>query len=229
MDLYGQKSKSIPQKIVIVLLELAILWLSYWILFQKGGSLISNWMGIKQTFQSAERRTIIFTFSIIVFLRIGFMMLYLMKRKIPWEESVSIPLAFALYYIGFALFVLPTDKPIDYIDYFGIFLFTTGSFLNTYGEIQRGSWKKKPENKGRLYTIRLFKYSMHINFFGDLLWVSGYAVITRNYYAVLIPILLFCMFAFYNIPKLDHYLANKYGAAFEEYAKKTKRFIPFIY
>ena len=70
---------------------------------------------------------------------------------------------------------------------------------------------------------------MHINFFGDLLWVSAYAMITRNWYALIIPIFIFCFFAFANIPKLDAYLAKKYSTEFEDYSKKTKKFIPFIY
>ena len=37
MDLYAQKSKSIPQKTIIILLELLLIWLSYWIMFQRGG------------------------------------------------------------------------------------------------------------------------------------------------------------------------------------------------
>lgn len=42
---------------------------------------------------------------------------------------------------------------------------------------------------------------------------------------------LILSFAFYSpsIPRLDTYLAEKYGKEFEEYAKRTKKFIPGIY
>jgi protein-S-isoprenylcysteine O-methyltransferase Ste14 len=70
---------------------------------------------------------------------------------------------------------------------------------------------------------------MHINYFGDILWVSAYAIITRNYYAIAIPILLFCLFAFWNIPALDKYLVNRYKREFHEYEKRTKKLIPLIY
>jgi steroid 5-alpha reductase family enzyme len=157
------------------------------------------------------------------------MMFFLLKRKIPWEESVSVPFAFALYYVGYALFVLPVEKPIDWIDFSAIILFFIGSILNTGGEILRARWKKDPASKGRLYTKGFFRYSMHINYFGDFLWVCAYAIITRNWYSISIPIFLFCFFVFYNIPKLDKYLNQKYGKSFEDYSKHTKRFIPFIY
>ncbi|HYG37502.1 MAG TPA: DUF1295 domain-containing protein [Cytophagales bacterium] len=229
MDLYSQKAKSIPQKTVIITLELILLWISYWIMFQNGGEIILSWFGMKDAAGLIERRWIVFAFSIIVFIRLGFMMIYLLKRKIPWEESLSVPMAFALYYIGFALLVLPTNKPLDFIDYLGILLFAFGSFINSYSELQRHFWKKHPENKGKLYTEGWFKYSMHINYFGDLLWVTAYAIITRNWYSALIPIFLFCLFAFYNIPMLDKYLAGKYGKQFEEYKQKTRKFLPFVY
>jgi len=229
MDLYGQKSKSIPQKAIIILLELLLIWLSYRILFQHSGDVIAGWLGIVNSSGAVARRTIIFTFSVIVFFRLGFMMLVLLKRRIPWEEGISVPLAFALYYIGFPLLVLPVDQPVGGFDYLGIFIFAAGSFINTYSELQRHFWKKDPAHKGRLYTTGLFRYSMHINYFGDLLWVTGYAVLTRNWYAVLIPLFLAGFFIFYNIPRLDAHLQAKYKADFDAYARRTRKFIPFIY
>ena len=229
MELYGQKSKSIPQKIIIHVLEIFFIWLSYWILFKQGGNYVQDTLHIHNAVTQIERRKIIFVFNIIIFFRLAIMMFYLLKRKIPWEESISVPFAFALYYIGYTLFVLPESKAINWLDYVAIFIFICGCFINTAAEILRGNWKKNPANKGKIYTQGFFKYSMHVNYLGDLLWVSAYAIATKNVYAVSIPVFLFCFFAFYNIPKLDKYLHNKYGKGFENYAKRTKKFIPFIY
>lgn len=229
MNLYGQKGKSIPQKITIHLLEILLLWISYWILFQKGGIWVENTLHINNATEFSTRRIILFVFSVITFFRFSYMMTVLLKRAIPWEESFSVPLAFGIYYVGFSLFILPTSMPIDFIDILGIFLFIAGSILNTGGEVLRNQWKKNPENKGKIYTGGFFTYSRHINYFGDLLWVTAYALITRNWYAVSIPIILFCFFAFYNAPKLDKHLKEKYGKDYDEYARKTKMIIPFIY
>lgn len=229
MELYGQHSKSIPQKITIHVLELLLLWLSFRILFQNGGTWIENHLHIHNSTGYIGRRIIIFSFNVVTFIRFSFMMIVLLKRKIPWEESFSVPFAFALYFIGFSLFVLPTSKPVDFIDITGVVIFVIGSALNTGGEILRDKWKKNPENKGKIYTGGFFKYSRHINYFGDLLWVIAYAIITRNWYAVSIPVFLFCLFAFFNAPKLDHYLKNKYGKSYDDYAGRTKMLIPFIY
>jgi len=229
MELYGQKSKSIPEKIVIHLIEILFLWLSYRILFQNGGNWCNKYLHIQNAADGFDRRVIIFSFNIITFFRLAYMMFFLLKRKIAWEESISVPFAFALYYIGYALLVLPVGRSIDNLDYCSIAVFFIGGFLNTYSEILRNIWKQNAEHKGQLYTGGFFKYSRHINYFGDLLWVTAYALITRNWYAVSIPVFLFCFFAFYNAPKLDKYLYNKYGHAFERYSKTTKMLIPFIY
>lgn len=226
MDLYSQKDKSILQKIVIVFLEIFIIGVSYWILFLGGyHTLIHSRHGDG----NGTRHLILFIFSLIVFVRVCITMFYLLKRRIPWDEAFSIPFAFAIYYVGFALLGYSTNNPVNFITVFAIVLFLLGSFLNTGSELMRDKWKKDQAHAGKLYTSGLFKYAMHINYFGDFLWVSAYAIITRNVYAILIPIFIFCFFAFYNIPKLDSYLASKYGPQFDVYRKKTKRFIPFVY
>jgi len=229
MELYGQESASIPQKIVIHLIEIVLLWLSYWILFGQGGDWIEQHLHIHNIAKASDRRTIVFAFNIITFLRLGFMMFFLLKRKIPWEESISVPFAFTMYYIGFPLFVLPVSIAVNEWDYFFIALYIAGCLLNTVSEILRKQWKKQPEHTGKIYTAGLFKYSRHINYFGDVMWVTAYALITRNVYAVAVPVFLFCFFAFYNAPKLDYYLKHKYGKQYDDYAKTTKMLIPFIY
>ena len=226
MDLYSQKSKSIPQKTVILLLEIIIVAFSYWILFSGGyQKIIRHKPGAGNT----GRHIVLFLFNCIVFSRICVTLFVFIKRKIPWAEAFNIPIAFALYYIGFALLGYTNSQAFGIYDVIGIILFVTGSFTNSYSELLRFKWKKDPSAKGHLYTQGLFKYAMHINYFGDLLWVTGYASVTGNIYSTLIVAFLFCFFTFYNIPMLDKHLALKYGKEFEEYKSKTKKLVPFIY
>ena len=229
MQLYGETDKSIPQKTVLHLIEIALLVLSWWILFGRGGAWCEEHLHIRNATGHDGRRIVIFVFNVIVFLRIGYAMVFLLRRKMPWEESISIPFAFALYYIGFSLFVLPVSKPLDGLDYFAMALFLLGSVLNTGGEIMRDRWKRRPENKGKLYTEGFFRYSRHINYFGDIVWVSAYALITRNPWSVTIPLLLLFFFAFFNAPKLDRYLKEKYGEAYDAWAARTKMLIPWVW
>jgi steroid 5-alpha reductase family enzyme len=118
---------------------------------------------------------------------------------------------------------------IGIIDIFGISLFLFGSCVNTLADYQRFSWKRNTENKGRLYTLGLFKYSMHINYFGDAIAYFGLALITYNIGCLGISMFMFAYFIGCEIPILDEHLKKKYKNEFTEYAKVTKRFIPFIY
>ncbi|MEO7119567.1 MAG: DUF1295 domain-containing protein [Ginsengibacter sp.] len=226
MDLYSQKSKSTPQKVVIILLEIIIIAFSYWILFGGGYHTIFSSSLNKG---NQNRHWILFLFNCIVFIRICITMFVFIKRKIPWAEAFNIPIAFALYYIGFAMLGYRNNNTLGISDILGIILFIAGSSVNTFSELLRYNWKKIPGNNGQLYTKGLFKYSMHINYFGDLLWVSGYALVTGNLYSILIVIFLFCFFVFYNIPMLDKHLASKYGDEFSGYRRKTKKLIPFLF
>lgn len=229
MDLYGQTSKSLPQKFIIQAIEIILIGVSWWILFGQGGAWCESHLNIQNELGGENRRIIVLTFSIIIFVRIGYLMFFMLKRRIPWEEAVGVPIAFGLYYVGFSLFVLPSSSPLGPLAYLAVALFVIGCVLNTGGEMLRYHWKKNPENAGKIYTQGFFKYSRHINYFGDILWVSAYAIITDNWYAILIPLLLFSLFAFYNAPKLDRYLKSKYGSDYDEYAQRTKMLIPFIY
>ncbi|WP_424983240.1 DUF1295 domain-containing protein [Maritalea sp. S77] len=229
MELYGSKSKSLPQKITITLIELALIGLSAWIMFGAGSAFFANLFGWTLPMEAPARYGLILAFNIIILLRMGFMMFYLMKRTLPWSEAFTVPSAFALYYVGFAILVLPNGAPLDVWGYIGVALFVLGCVLNTASELQRHIFKQDPAHKGVLYTGGLFAHSMHINFFGDIVWVAGYALVAGHWLGAVIPAMLFCLFAFYNVPMLDDYLRERYGKAFKDYEARTKKLIPFVY
>lgn len=227
--MYGDKASALPQKVVITLLELLLIAFSAWLMFGGGEVLVAAFFDYEPAATMPARRLVILSFSVIVLVRMSIMMFRFMKRNIPWAESLSVPLAFAIYYVGFALFVLPTTAPLDYFDGLAILIYAFGSYLNTAGELGRDRFKRRPENKGKLYTGGPFAWSMHINFFGDILWVCAYAIVSRNPWAMLVPVMLTLFFALVNVPALDTYLAGRYGEEFAAYQKRTKRLIPFIW
>jgi|GEM_PF-2491030 len=104
MELYGHYSKSIPQKITIHVLELIFLALSYWILFDYGEQSLS----IHTPIDYSERKVILFVFNIVVFLRLAYMMFFLLKRKIPWEESISVPKENSIHKDSLTILVIST-------------------------------------------------------------------------------------------------------------------------
>ena len=224
MDLYSQTDRSLAQKTVILLAESLFVILSYLILFQ---NLLAT-IGLNFTPGDFQRRLILFLFNVVVYCRMMFTLFAFVKRRLPWEEAAAVPTAFLIYYLGFILLGLEQAAPVGGLEVAGILLFVLGSFLNSFAELQRERWKRQPSHGGKLFTGGLFSLSMHVNYFGDVLWVTGYALVTHNWYSALIPVYLFSFFYFYNIPMLDKHLAEHYGEQFEEYRKKTKRLIPFV-
>lgn len=220
MDLYGAQSPSLPQKLVMLAAEVLLLALSYRLLFAGSAPL---------TAAEAGQRGVVFGFSLVTFFRFCLTGGFLLRRSVPWAEAFTVPLAFGLYYLGFAYLATLASTPTLTALLLGGLLFMGGSSLNTLSELQRHVWKALPQNRGKLYTGGLFRYAVHINYFGDVLWVLGYAVVAATLWAYLIPLFLFCLFAFYNIPKLDSYLSKKYAPEFAAYQARTKSLIPYLY
>jgi protein-S-isoprenylcysteine O-methyltransferase Ste14 len=175
------------------------------------------------------RQIIILLCSLLYFVRLIIGMFVFLKRKISWFEGGLVSF---LFFIMFYLFVVSAGshpEPIGLLDITGIFLFLAGSSINTLAEYQRFVWKRKTENQGRLYTRGLFKYSMHINYFGDGVCYVGLALITLELVCLFVSIVIIANFIVLQIPLLDKHLRKKYKNEFEEYSKRTKKFVPFIY
>lgn len=175
------------------------------------------------------RRIILISCLIIYFFRLLLTVFVFLKRKMGWIETILISglMFFVLY--SFAKVGGSNQLSLNALDVIGILLFLAGSYLNTASEYTRYVSKKKVENKGHLYTEGLFKYSMHINYFGDIVLFSGLALITQGFSLLIIPLIMALNFVFFIIPRLDKYLAKKYGEEFKEYAQRTKKFIPMVY
>jgi len=189
----------------------------------------NSWLESYKINGDLTRRIILMACLIIYFLRLLITVFVFLKRKMGWIETILISglMFFALY--SFAKVGGSSQLPLNALDVIGILLFLAGSYLNTASEYKRYVWKKKAENKGRLYTEGLFKYSMHINYFGDIVLFIGLALITQGFSLFIIPLIMALNFLFFIIPRLDKYLAKNYGEEFKEYAGKTKKFIPMVY
>ena len=175
------------------------------------------------------RRILIASCLIIYFLRLQITVWVFQKRKWTWLETVtiSVVMPFALYV--FAKVGGNNRQVIGIVEVIGILLYLAGSYINTYAEYSRYVWKLKEENSGRLYTEGLFSLAMHINYFGDIVLFTGFAMITHRVSMFIIPLIMTTNFVFNIIPSLDRYLEKKYGDDFRGYSAKTKKMIPKIY
>ena len=75
----------------------------------------------------------------------------------------------------------------------------------------------------------LWAYSMHINYFGESVMLTGMTIVTATWWMAWFPLFIICSFIFGHIPALDEYLEDRYGQQFVDYAASTKKFCPFVY
>lgn len=186
--MYGLGNRAWPQRTTIFVVECMMLVFVYWFLFMKGNVRFGLPDG------DEYRKLMLFGACIFTFIRMGFMIVYLLRRGVTWGETGGVLFAFAAYYIGFAMMGGIQDKPVDWLDGVAILLFIGGSAVNTLSEWLRDQWKKDEGNRGKLYTGGLFRYAIHINYFGDIVWVTGFAWLTRNVWSGLLPFMLLLMF-----------------------------------
>jgi steroid 5-alpha reductase family enzyme len=208
-----EQNKSFPQKIFILICLCGTVFL---VLFNNRYPL--------------DLRPIVIIVCVTIYLiRLIIMFFIFLKRKILWSEAFEIA-----FLMSIVLFVITYTGKINLtsltaIDIIGVFIYILGSFINTYSECLRYKWKKNPKNKGHIYKYGLFKYSMHINYFGDVLLFTGLSILTGTFWTLIIPIGMLLNFIAFTIPSLDSYLSQKYGDKFTEYSKNTKKIIPYIY
>ncbi|WP_270731708.1 DUF1295 domain-containing protein [Shimia sp. Alg240-R146] len=181
----------------------------------------------------ATRAALLFAAAALYFVRHLITLFVLLKRNVAFSEALGLAAFMALFEIGFLLLgagaLSGTATPLGPLDALAIAMILVGSYLNTGSEMQRHRWKKHAAHKGQCYTQGLFAHSMHINYFGDTVLFSGWALLTASWLAAPIPLFITAGFVFFHIPGLDTYLAQRYGDTFKAYAARTAKFVPYLY
>lgn len=175
------------------------------------------------------RQVVLFSCCLLYFVRFTIGMFVFLQRKIGWIEGGLVSFLFFMLFYLLGVSGGSHPEPVGLIDIVGMILFLAGSYINTLADYQRFVWKRTSENRGRLFTRGLFRYSMHINYFGDSITYIGLALITLELVCVFVAVGIAVNFVVLQIPMLDRHLSSKYGTEFADYAKRTKKFIPFVY
>jgi steroid 5-alpha reductase family enzyme len=227
--IYRDKSSSLPTKAVLVCVHLLIVAVSVWLLLGSGITVLDNLFGRPQQLAPTLRRSLLAAAAVLYFMRTLITIFIFLKRRMPWSEVCTIAPWIAAIDLLFAYFGGRNNEAFGLTGFIGIVLVMAGSTINTGSEFQRHLWKKNPKNTGHLYTGGLFRYSRHINYFGDEVLFTGWVLMAGRVGLLLIPVIMACGFIFINIPALDRYLEQRYGNEYRTYAQTVKRFIPYIY
>ena len=215
--------KSICSCCILITL-IATLWLMF-----ADYATSSTWLRQYQLSGDLVRRILIASCLIIYFVRLQVTVWVFQKRKWTWLETIIITVLMSFVIYAFARGGGNNKQLVGAVEIIGIFLYFSGSFINTHSEYYRYIWKLKEENRGRLYKDRLFSLAIHINYFGDIVLFTGLAMVTHSLGMLVIPLIMTINFIFNIIPSLDRYLEKKYKDEFIDYSKNTKKFIPLIY
>ena len=221
LQFQDKKSPSIAPKVAMSSWYLICVSSAAWLTFSA--------MNEEDPSGSLDRQLTLLACVLIYIARAATTLFVFVKRKIPWWEA-----AWGGGMIGLMLFLflrdgLRTPQPLAFVDVVGLVLYATGSYVGTASEYSRHLWKARPENQGHLYTEGLFKYCRHMNYFGDLLLFSGCAILTRQLWTGIVPLVMALNFVFILIPAHDAYLAMRYGGEFDDYARRTRKLVPLLY
>ncbi len=227
--MYGQYGRSLGPKALLTAAHLAAVAAAAWLLVGGGLGWVSARTPLALIPGEAVRRWLLAGAAAVYFLRVCVTSFHLIRRRMDWSEAVTIAVWVWIIHPVLALLGGSNAAAAGWGVAAGVVLYAAGSFLNTGSEMLRHRWKRDPGHKGRLYTGGLFAWSMHINYFGDVVLFTGYALVAGRAWAFAIPALMAALFLFVNIPMLDRYLAERYADEFPAYARRTKKFVPFVY
>jgi protein-S-isoprenylcysteine O-methyltransferase Ste14 len=228
-SMYELQDASQRQRITMAVFAGLWILLAGWLLLGGGLSLASRWLPWIGRPGDLIRQALIFAGFAIYYIRILFTEFVFLRRGVSWSEVWTIVPWLLLIIVFLCLAGGTNPAPFAAAGILGVVCFVVGSWMNSYAEYARHVWKQQPENRGRLYTGGLFRYSRHPNYLGDLLLFSGLCLISGAWITAIIPLLMLAGFVFVNIPVLDSHLHDHYGSAFDDYARRTSKLIPFVY
>jgi len=215
----------------IALVGSVALWVlfSWWFLLHDGLTQLGAHFGHPLLYGDLLRRDCLVAAFSIYCIRLYFTTFLFLKRGMTWGGAITISLWVLFIFMTMSIGGGIHAAPFGPVAILGILLFLFGSWINSYSEYQRYAWKQNPDNKGKLYTQGLFRFSRHPNYLGDVILFSGMSLIAGAWFTAAIPAIMLAGFVFTNIPMLDSHLHDHYGAAFDDYAKRTSKLIPYIY
>lgn len=167
-------------------------------------------------------------------------------RYANWRKEWGkwlIPRAFLQVFMlqGFLMFVVSLSAILTFIAkdktfiiplaIIGIVIWCVGFFFESVGDYQLKVFIGNPDNRGKLMTSGLWKYTRHPNYFGEATMWWGMLLIAfaagASWLAIISPMTITFLLLFVSgVPLLEKSMNDRED--FREYAKHTSKFIPWI-
>ena len=116
----------------------------------------------------------------------------------------------------------------DNLDFLTVIIYIVGTIVNFGSDYQKNQFKRLPDSNGKILDTGFWKYSRHPNYFGDFLIYLAFGLSAGVPWGLISPLANLAQYIGDVIPTNEKMAAKRYGAAWNDYKKKTKCFIPFI-
>lgn len=164
------------------------------------------------------------------------------EMRVKWGNKNHRVQAFLRVFMAQAGFMLIISAPI-YIIYLnniaynivwliaGAVLYFVGLFFESVGDYQLKEFIKKPENKGKIMTSGLWKFTGHPNYFGEtMIWWGIWVMVIASswgFLATISPLVISFLLLFVSgVPLLEKKFKERLD--FQEYMKRTSVFFPWF-
>ncbi len=125
----------------------------------------------------------------------------------------------------------PSAPALGWIDLGGLLIWLVGFYFEAAGDWQLSKFKANPENRGKLFTEGVWRYTRHPNYFGDAAqWWGFYliAVAAGGAWTIFSPLLMtYLLLKVSGVAMLERGMKkNKPGYA--DYIRRTNAFFPWF-
>jgi steroid 5-alpha reductase family enzyme len=152
----------------------------------------------------------------------SFVKVFLLQGVLMWV--IGLPLLFPHYQAR--------PEHLIVLDYAGMAIWAIGFFFEAVGDWQLAHFKADPNNKGRLLTAGVWRYTRHPNYFGDAAQWWGYFLIAAStpwgWVVIFSPVLMTQLLLRVSGVALLEKSLKKTKPGYEEYVANTSAFIPWL-
>lgn len=115
------------------------------------------------------------------------------------------------------------------LDFLGAAVWLAGFFFEAVGDAQLERFKKRPDNRGKIMTSGLWRYSRHPNYFGEAaMWWGIFLIVLsapKGWTGVVSPLMItFLLLRVSGVTMLEKKYAG--NSEFAAYARRTSAFFP---
>lgn len=164
---------------------------------------------------------------------------YVNFRKMWGKRFVLVKAFFHVYFLqlvlslvisaAFILVNISSNPELSIFDLAGLLVWLIGYYFEVMGDKQLKDFLANPDNKGKILTSGLYKYTRHPNYFGEATMWWGIFLMALNvpngFYTIISPIVITILVRFVSgVPMLEKKMME--NKDFQEYAKVTNVFVP---